>query len=68
MRALQTVLATLIQNGKVTVETPGIDLEELRRAVRNEAEQTLEEIRGVVFEEEMTDAEKVEWLQNRLER
>lgn len=65
MTTLQSVLSTLIQNGKVTVETPDLDMEALRRTVDTQAQRTLAEVRGVVFAEEMTDAEKVEWLQNR---
>lgn len=66
MTTLQFVLATLIRNGKVTVETPDLDMDELRRTVENRAERTLDEIRGIVCAEEMTDAEKVEWIQKRL--
>ena len=67
MTTLQFVLATLIRNGKVTVETPNLDMDELRKAVWNDAMATLEEIQGVVCEEKMTAAEKVEWIQKRLE-
>ena len=68
MTTLQFVLATLIRNGKVTVEIPNLDMEELRKAVWNDAVTTLEEIQGVVCEEEMTDADKVAWIQKRLEQ
>ena len=67
MKYFQIILANLIRSGKVVVETPNLDLAELRKAVRSEAEAVLQEIEGIVFEEEMTDAEKVEWIQNRLE-
>ena len=67
MTTLQFVLSTLIQNGKVTVETPDLDMDELRHAVENRAEDMLERVRGVVCEEEMTDGEKVAWLQEYLE-
>ena len=67
MTTLQFVLSTLIKNGTVTVETPDLDMDQLRQAIENRAEWTLPEVRGVVFEEEMTDAEKIAWLQKRLE-
>lgn len=67
MTTLQFVLSTLIRNGKVTVETPELDMDELRRAVENRAEDMLERVRGVVYEEEMTDGEKVAWLREYLE-
>ena len=67
MTTLQFVLSTLIRNGKVTVEIPDINMDELRQAVENRAEWALEEIKGIVYEEDMTDAEKVAWIQERLE-
>ncbi len=67
MTMLQLVLSTLIRNGKVTVETPDLDMDELRKVVQNRAEQKLREIEGIVFEEEMTDGEKVRYLQELLE-
>lgn len=68
MTTLQFVLSTLIRNGTVTVETPGLDMEELRKAVQAGTERTLEEIRDVVCREGMTDREKVAWIQERLEK
>ncbi len=68
MITLKSVLSNLIRQGKVTLEVPNLDMDELRKAVWNEAEQTLDEIRGVVYEEEMTDEEKVRCIQNRLEQ
>ena len=67
VKFFQIILANLIRSGKVIVETPNLDIDELRKAVRSEAEAMLQEIEGIVFEEEMADAEKVEWSQNRLE-
>lgn len=68
MTTLQYVLSILIRNGKVTVETPDLHMDELCQAVDTRVVRTLEEIRGVVYEEEMTDEEKVRWIQNRLEQ
>ena len=67
MTMLQFVLSTLIRNGKVTVETPDINMDELRRAMDTRAAAALEEIRDIVCAEEMTDTEKVGWIQKRLE-
>lgn len=67
MSMLQYVLSTLIRNGKVTVETPDLDMDRLRQAVQCRAGNILEEIQGIVYEEEMTDEEKVAWIQKRLE-
>lgn len=68
MTTLQFVLATLIRNGKVTVDIPNLNMDELRKAVWNDAVMTLEEIEGIVREEEMTDTEKVAQIQKRLEK
>lgn len=67
MTMLQYILALLIRNGKVTVETPDLDMEELRKAVDGRAVRTLELIEGIVFEEALTDREKVESIQKELE-
>ena len=67
MTMLQFVLSTLIRNGKVTVETPDINMDELRRAVDTRAAAALEEIRDIVCAEEMTDTEKVGCIKKRLE-
>lgn len=67
MTMLQYILALLIRNGKVTVETPELDMEELRKTVDGRAVRTLELIEGIVFEEALTDREKVESIQKELE-
>ena len=68
MTMLQFVLSTLIRNGKVSVETPDINMEELRRAVDGRAVRTLERIEKIVLEEVLTDREKVERIQKELEK
>ncbi len=68
MKTLRAVLAYLIRQGKVTVEIPNFDMDKFREAVRSEAGQMLEEVEGIVWAEEMTDHEKMEWIQNRLEK
>lgn len=66
MKILNIVLADLIRRGKVTVDIPGLDMGELTRFLYSESAQTLREIESVVFAEEMTDGEKVAWIQERL--
>ena len=48
MMTFRAILSTLIRNSKVVVETPGLDLEGLKRAVESDAQTTLEEIEEVV--------------------
>ena len=66
MTTLQYVLSVLIRNGQVTVETPELDMEQLQRVVDGRAVRTLEYIEGIVFEEALTDREKVEEIQKEL--
>lgn len=67
MKIIYQALIRLLQGGKLTVEVPGLDTDRLAELLRSEAVRTLEEVTAVVFAEEMTDAEKVEWLQERLQ-
>lgn len=67
MTILQIVLANLIRSGKVTVEIPNLDMDELKKAVWNEAVDTLEAVKDIVWADEMTDTEKVVWIQERLD-
>ena len=65
---LLALLARLIDQGKVTVEIPGLDLDKLTVLVRDEAGKTLREISEVAYAEELTDGEKVAWIRQRLRR
>lgn len=67
MTMLQYILSLMIRNGKVTVETPDLDMDQLREVVEGRAMRTLELIEGIVFEEALTDREKVESIQKELE-
>ena len=44
MNILRTVLAELIRSGKVTVEIPNLDMEQLKAYLYNESRQTLQDI------------------------
>ena len=59
MTMLQSVLSALIRSGKVTVEITGMDMDELKKTVWNEAVDMLEVIEGVAYADELTDGEKV---------
>lgn len=67
MTMLQYILSLMIRNGKVTVETPDLDMDQLREVVEGRAMRTLELIEGIAFEEALTDGEKVEGIQEVLE-
>ena len=67
MNILRTVLAELIRSGKVTVEIPNLDMEQLKAYLYNESRQTLQDISYLVYEEELTDAAKIKCIRERLE-
>lgn len=68
MKIFQVVLSNLIRSGKVVVETPNLDLTELRNATRDYATELLDEMEGILYEDAMTDGEKVAEIQKLLER
>lgn len=66
MKLLNTILAEQIRQGKVTVDIPRLDMDRLTESLSGEAAQTLREVAAVACAEEMTDGEKVRWIQERL--
>lgn len=66
MKLLNTILAEQIRQGKVTVDIPGLDMDRLTEFLSGEAARTLREIAAIACAEEMTDREKVRWIQERL--
>ncbi len=59
MKIVNTILAELIRQGKVTVDIPGLDAEELKRLADGEAQRVLRKIAGILGCEEITDSEKI---------
>lgn len=59
MKWLKTVLAELMLSSHVTVEIPGLDIQELAKAIHGAAETTLGEIERVMTATELSDGEKV---------
>ena len=66
MKLLNTILAEQIRQGRVTVDIPGLDLDRLTESLSGEAARTLREVAAVACAEEMTDEEKIRWIQARL--
>lgn len=66
MKLFYTILADLIRRGQVRVDISGVDMDKLEEILRGNFQQTLLEVAGTVFSEEMTDGEKVAWLKERL--
>ncbi len=59
MKIVNTVLANLIRKGEVTVNIPGLDMDELAGLVDSEAQRTLREIAMTLACDELTDGEKI---------
>lgn len=59
MKIANVILADLIRKGEVTVNIPGLDMEELARLIDGEAQRTLEKVAETLGCDELTDGEKV---------
>ena len=68
MKIVHTVLAQFLQRGQVKVEISGFDMEGFSDAMQQELSSTLSDIASCAFEDRMTDREKVEAIQARLEQ
>lgn len=68
MYTLRKVLADMIRKGEVAVRFPEIDMKGLQRAIHDQAQEELRQIANMVYEEEMTDGEKVAALRDILEQ
>lgn len=67
MKTLQMVLAQLIRGGKVTVEIPNLDVDKLAAALREESAQTLRDIAWCVYEEGLSDTDRVKYIRKLLD-
>ncbi len=59
MQIVNTILANLIRRGEVTVNIPGLDMDELAGLVDSETQRTLREIAMTLACDELTDSEKI---------
>ncbi len=66
MKIVNTILAELIRQGKVTVDIPGLDMDELKKLANGEAQRVLRKIAETVACDELTDAEKFTMIRDHL--
>ncbi len=59
MKYLNMILANLIRKGEVTVNIPGLDMDDLKQLADGEAQRVLRKIAETVACDELTDAEKI---------
>ena len=66
MKLLQNTLANLIRSGKVTVDIPNLDMDQLTQFLYSESAQTLRDIASVAYDDDLSPADKIYIIQNRL--
>ena len=67
MKQFNIILANLIRRGAVTVDIPGVDINELERLADGEAQRVLRKIAGILGCEEITDSEKIMMIRDYFE-
>ena len=70
MKILRMILAEFLRSSQIKVEISGFDMEGFSNAMHWELSRRLNEIQGIVFEDEalMPDAEKVAEIRRRFEQ
>ena len=66
MKRIQNVLADLIRRGQVTVDIPGLDADQLEHYFQDYYRQVLVRVTTIVFDNDMSDKEKISWLKENL--
>ena len=66
MKLLQNTLANLIRSGKVTVDIPNLDMDQLTQFLYSESAQTLRDIASVAYADDLSPADKIDIIQDRL--
>ena len=66
MKLLQNTLANLIRSGKVTVDIPNLDMDQLTQFLYSESAQTLRDIASVAYDDDLSPEHKIYIIQDRL--
>ena len=66
MKLLQNTLANLIRSGKVTVDIPNLDMDQLTQFLYSESAQPLRDIASVAYDDDLSPADKIDIIQDRL--
>ena len=66
MKLLQNTLANLIRSGKVTVDIPNLDMDQLTQVLYSESAQTLRDIASVAYDDDLSPEDKIYIIQDRL--
>jgi len=68
MKTLRLILAEFLRKSQIKIEITGFDVEKFQKAVHDEWNLELCEIEAYVWNDEMTDSEKIEALKECLAR
>ena len=66
MKLLQNTLANLIRSGKVTVDIPNLDMDQLTQFLYSESAQTLRDVASVAYDDDLPPEDKIYIIQDRL--
>ena len=66
MKLLQNTLANLIRSGKVTVDIPNLDMDQLTQFLYSESAQTLRDVPSVAYDDDLSPEDKIYIIQDRL--
>ena len=66
MKLLQNTLANLIRSGKVTVDIPNLDMDQLTQFLYSESAQTLRDVASVAYDDYLSPEDKIYIIQDRL--
>ena len=66
MKLLQNTLANLIRSGKVTVDIPNLDMDQLTQFLYSESAQTLRDVASVAYDDDLSPEDKIYIIQDRL--
>ena len=66
MKLLQNTLANLIRSGKVTVDIPNLDIDQLTQFLYSESAQTLRDVASVAYDDDLSPEDKIYIIQDRL--
>ncbi len=68
MKILRLILAEFLRGSQIKIEIAGFDMEKFHKALRDECYLDLCEIEDCVWNDEMTDSEKIEAIKECLAR
>ncbi len=64
MKYLNMILANLIRKGEVTVNIPGLDMDDLKQLADGEAQRVLRKIGEILGCDELSDSERVAMIRD----